>query len=131
MFRAFPLSIIRSFSLYAQHSYMSKFCWQQAACTVRNSWWWAKELSETCRVLLQKWIWEIRAPNWFYYKKILYVNLKAELSDQTTVFGAKQNRTPPQPIVLQQPNLAVLYLSQLGNVKPCQHLKLGSFCRCS
>jgi len=25
-----------------------------AACTVRNSWWWTEELSETCRVLFQK-----------------------------------------------------------------------------
>jgi len=23
-------------------------------CTVKNSWWWTKELSETCRVLFQK-----------------------------------------------------------------------------
>jgi len=23
-------------------------------CTVRNSWWWTEELSETCRVLFQK-----------------------------------------------------------------------------
>ena len=25
-----------------------------AVCTVRNSWWWTEELSETCRVLFQK-----------------------------------------------------------------------------
>ena len=25
-----------------------------AVCTVKNSWWWAEELSETCRVLFQK-----------------------------------------------------------------------------
>jgi len=25
-----------------------------AACTVKNSWWWTKELSETCRILFQK-----------------------------------------------------------------------------
>jgi len=41
-----------------------------AVCTVRNSWWWTGELSETCRVLLQKKIWEISASSWFYYKKI-------------------------------------------------------------
>jgi len=23
-------------------------------CTVKNSWWWTEELSETCRVLFQK-----------------------------------------------------------------------------
>jgi len=25
-----------------------------AVCTVKNSWWWTYELSETCRVLFQK-----------------------------------------------------------------------------
>jgi len=39
-----------------------------AVCTVNNSWWWTEELSETCRVLFQKWIWEISASSWFYYK---------------------------------------------------------------
>ena len=38
-----------------------------AVCTVKNSWWWTEELSETCRVLFQKWIWEISASRWFYY----------------------------------------------------------------
>ena len=38
-----------------------------AVCTVKNSWWWTEELSETCRVLLQK-MWEISASSWFHYK---------------------------------------------------------------
>jgi len=25
-----------------------------AVCTVKNSWWWTQELSETCRVTFQK-----------------------------------------------------------------------------
>jgi len=25
-----------------------------AVCTVKNSWWWTEELSETCRALFQK-----------------------------------------------------------------------------
>jgi len=41
-----------------------------AVCTVKNSWWWTEELSETCRVLFQKWIWEISASSWFYYKNL-------------------------------------------------------------
>jgi len=77
MFRAVPLSIIRSFSVYTQQWYMSyRFadclragsewnsccilillasCQQTfmtytiAVCTVKNSWWWTEELSETCR----------------------------------------------------------------------------------
>ena len=40
-----------------------------AACTVKNSWWWTGELSETCRVLFQEEIWEISASSGFYYKK--------------------------------------------------------------
>jgi hypothetical protein len=87
MFRTVPLSIIRSFPLYTQQWYMSytfaeslragsgrsqavsKPVWYiPLLCTVKNSWWWTKELSETCRVLFQKQIWEISASGWFYYK---------------------------------------------------------------
>jgi len=41
-----------------------------AVCTVKNSWWWTKELFETCRVLFQKSIWEISASSWFCYKNL-------------------------------------------------------------
>jgi len=64
MFHTVPLSIIRSFSLYTQQWYMShRFadsCQQTcvtyttAVCTVKNSWWWTGEQSETRRVLFQK-----------------------------------------------------------------------------
>ena len=78
IFRTVPLSIIRSFSLYTQHWYMSyslrarsgrnlsrpgparklsaKPGWHTPinVCTEKNSWWWTEELSETCRVLFQK-----------------------------------------------------------------------------
>jgi len=40
-----------------------------AVCTVLDSWWWAEKLSETCRVPFQKYIWELSASRWFYYKK--------------------------------------------------------------
>ena len=72
MYGTVPLSIIRSFSLYTQQWYMSyslragsgrnsvliplTSCQQTcmtytiAVCTVKNSWWWTEELSETCRV---------------------------------------------------------------------------------
>jgi len=40
-----------------------------AVYTVKNSWLWTEELSETCRLLFQKYIWEISASSWFYYKK--------------------------------------------------------------
>ena len=43
-----------------------------AACRVIDSWWWTEKLSETCRILFQKYvyIWEISASRWFYYKNI-------------------------------------------------------------
>jgi len=74
MFRTVPLSIIRSISLYTQQWYMSYSLWAGsgrsflillascrqtcmiytiAVCTVKNSWWWTVELSETCRVSFQ------------------------------------------------------------------------------
>jgi len=72
MFRAVPLPIIRSFSLYTQQWCMSyslragsgrsvlvllASCQQTymtytiAVCTVKNSWWWTEEFSETCRFI--------------------------------------------------------------------------------
>jgi len=51
MFRTVPLSIIRSFSLYTQQTCMT---YTNAACTVKHSWWWTEEMSDTCRVLFQK-----------------------------------------------------------------------------
>jgi hypothetical protein len=96
MFRTVPLSIIRSFSLYIQLWYMSyrfvdsfrkgsgwntlnllESCLQTcmtyttAVCTVKNSWCWTEELSETCRVSFQKYkkkIEKISASGWFHYK---------------------------------------------------------------
>jgi len=74
MFRTVPLSIIRSFSLYTQqwcchagwltaceqeHLLLFASCHQTcmtytiAVCTVKNSWWWTEELSETSRVSFQ------------------------------------------------------------------------------
>jgi hypothetical protein len=41
-----------------------------AVYTVLDSWWWTENLSETCKVLFQKQIWEISASRWFYCKNI-------------------------------------------------------------
>ena len=89
MFRTVPLSNIGSFSQQWYMSYSLRAgsgrnsssvlillasCRQTcmtytiAVCTVKNSWWWTEELSETCRVLFQKWIWEIGASGWSYFK---------------------------------------------------------------
>ena len=64
-----------------------------AGCTVKNSWWWAEELSETCRVLFQKQIWEISASSWFYKNlsscKVTWtsnLNLISEPGDQINTF---------------------------------------------
>jgi len=79
VFRTVALSIIRSFSLYTQQWYMSyrfadslragsgrniltplascrQTCmtYTPAMCTVKNSWWWTEQLSETCRVSFQE-----------------------------------------------------------------------------
>ena len=69
MFWTVPLSIIRSFSLYTQQWYMSYRFADIIVCRVKNSWWWAEELSKTCKVLFQENIWEISAASWFYYKE--------------------------------------------------------------
>ena len=83
--------------------YMSySLCWQLASkqsawpvwhipiavCTMLYSWWWTEELSETCRVLFQKIIWEIGASRWFYYKNI---------SRCTVLWTSKGNEGLEQP----------------------------------
>ena len=50
------------FTVNTSMVYVIQFFWQLASrmtytiavYTVRNSWWWTEELSETCRVLFQK-----------------------------------------------------------------------------
>ena len=78
-----------SFQVYLQHkknivfNLMLKLLWSAskqsaypvwhlpiAMCTVLDSWWWTEKLSETCRVLYQKYIWEIVHVVGFYYKNI-------------------------------------------------------------
>jgi hypothetical protein len=55
-----------------------------AVCTVKNSWWWAEELSKTCRVSFQEYIWEISASSWSYYKKFItmhgHMNVKLNIN---------------------------------------------------
>ena len=70
MFRTVPLSIMSSFSLYTQQTCMT---YTTAMCTVKNCWWWTEELSETCRDLFQKQIWEISASSWFCYMNLYEV----------------------------------------------------------
>jgi len=97
MFRTVLLYIVRSFSLYTQQWYISyRFadslragsgrnpsvpillasCQQTCMTntidvfTVKTSWWWTDELSETCRVLFEKQIWETSESSWLYYKNL-------------------------------------------------------------
>jgi len=81
IFRTIPLSIIRRSSLCTQQWFisfhpdpalkLSQTCttYTIAVCTVKNSWWWTKELSETCNSFIPKYIWEISASSWFYYNE--------------------------------------------------------------
>ena len=85
MFRTVPVSIIRSFFFHCTHSNTRTYrladsllasCQQTcmtytiAVSAVKNIWWWTEELSETCRVLFQKYIWEISESSWFYCKNL-------------------------------------------------------------
>jgi len=92
MFRTLPASIIRSFFRCTHTiSNVIQVSWQLssrirkellascqqtfmtytvAVCTVKNSWWWTEELSETCRILFQKQIWEFSTSRWFYSKNL-------------------------------------------------------------
>ena len=55
-----------------------------AVCTVKNSWWWTEELSETCGVLFQEWIWGISSSSWFYYKK--FITMYGHMNKQFYLF---------------------------------------------
>ena len=50
--------------------YLSSPPYTIAVCAVKNFWWWTEELYKTCRVLLQRWIWEVGASGWFYCGKL-------------------------------------------------------------
>jgi len=96
-FPTVPLSIIRSFFFFAVHTAMVYVI--QLASRIRkdlqflpdparklsanlydihlrcvyskkNFWWWTEELSDTCRVIFQKQIWESSTSGWFYYKNL-------------------------------------------------------------
>jgi len=90
MFRTFSLSIIRSFSLYTQIDICRSdlLTYTIAVCKVKNSCWWKEELSETCRVLFQKWIWEISACGWFYFNLLtLNINYSGRTAQLTSKFA--------------------------------------------
>ena len=42
------------FTVHTAMVYVICMTYTIAVCTVKNSWWWTEELSETCRVLFQK-----------------------------------------------------------------------------
>jgi hypothetical protein len=72
MLQTVSLSITRSLALYTQQQvYVIQVrltaCMTYTCCCV-YSWWWTEKLSEACRVLFQKWIWEVGASCWFCYK---------------------------------------------------------------
>ena len=91
MFWAVPLTIIRSlFTVHSAMVYVIQICRQPSSRTGScskavykpvwhipvpsvqwiNSWWWAEELPETCRVSCRSLFGEIVASGWFYYKEI-------------------------------------------------------------
>ena len=132
MFQTVPLST-RNFSLYTQQWYMS---YRFAVCTVKNSRWWTEELSQTCGVLFQKWIWEKSTSSWLYYKKakttwrndahLLPWKMEAvrpsEMSKQSTQLVYKPDRQPkfakqllwkPQTFGLQELKVSIVRIFTL------------------
>jgi len=85
MFRTVHLSTIRSFHFTHSNGKCQQTCmtYTIAVCSLKNSWWWTEELSETCRVSFQEKIWEISASSWFYYKKFItmhgHMNVKLRI----------------------------------------------------
>ena len=89
MLRTVPLSIIRSF-FYCTHSNGICHTGLLTACEQDQdgtSWWWSEELSETCRVLFQEWIWEISASSWFYYENLSWCTVTWTSNDVAVRFS--------------------------------------------
>jgi len=78
VFQTAPLPIIRSFLLYTQRTCMT---YTIAVCTVKISWWWTEEVSETCS-FIPKISSEISASSWFYYKKVIRSHFEAGATEQ-------------------------------------------------
>jgi hypothetical protein len=107
MFRAVPLPVIRSYALYIRHWHMlygfedslrAGWGWNRslipilhascrqtciacagAECTVDNSWWWAEELPETCKVSYQNKFGKISASVGFIIKKFVTMHSHMKL----------------------------------------------------
>jgi hypothetical protein len=77
-----------------------------AMCTMKNSWWWTEELSETCRILFQIRIWEIGASSWFYYNKekrlccSYWIDMELTFLNHVGALGKYKNpvRFPHKPV---------------------------------
>jgi len=93
MFRTVPLSIITSFSLYTQQTCMT--C-TTVVCTVKNSWWWTQELSETCRVYSKNKFEKLVHLVWFYCKKQWPLSNNTQHSQETDIHvpGGIQTHNP-------------------------------------
>ena len=153
MFRTVPLSIIRSLSLYSQQWYMSY--WFADSC--RLQWYMSyrcadsyqqtcmycyvysekllmmgRGMSETCRVLFQKYIWEISASIWFYYMNIEYLLPNGEMSTLQEVTGSpmssiKCHKATRTPNVTQKSSLADKIVGPNGLITVPQSCKEREF----
>ena len=76
-----------------------------AVFTVKNTWWCTDELSETCRVLFQKQIWEISASSWFHYKDLSRCTVTWTSKIQASLHSAKNDRYFTRIILLRMRNI--------------------------
>ena len=125
MFRRVSLSIIRSFPLYTQQcqnctsvlillANCQQVCMTYiiAVCTVENSWWWTEKLSETCRVLFWKQIWEISASIWFYYKNLSRCTVTWTSNTHTHISRPQRGLPTSGQMLLQYQSAEVLIVTQ-------------------
>jgi len=65
---------------------------------MKNFWWWTEELFKTCRVLFLKYIWEISASSWFYYKNLSQctVTWTSKWNEQSLRYDANCSSLNPQ-----------------------------------
>ena len=116
MFRTAPLPIIRGlFTVHSAMVYILQVCRQLSSDRIKpvpswscskaaykpvwyipllsvqwiNSWWCTEELSETCS-FTPKWIYEITASSWFYYKAKHDISATPNSVDVLNVAPAKQ-----------------------------------------
>ena len=96
-------------------------------CTVENSWGWAKEMSETCRVFWQNKIWEIRASCPLQLKSsVSYITFRMQFASERLSNYATSGSAPYRSCPFCE--TSAMSVSAVGEIKGPRKGRLARCC---